>query len=153
MATGQAVQQIFFCIPAFIWRLIGAEILNLANPTQNPYFLFGDFFFQNFKESVIEYSSNKRSVSHFGQISAKKKVARSSPSGRWSDPALVTAPVPFGMNQCSSQLLNLPQSTFFSPYTTLARRTTPFTHLPRSFCNGKTYISSWLNFSNYILFK
>jgi hypothetical protein len=57
-----------FCIPAFIWRLIGDELLNLANPTQNPYFLFGDFF-QNFKESVIEYSLNKTSVSHFGEIS------------------------------------------------------------------------------------
>jgi hypothetical protein len=27
----------------------------------------------------------------------------------WSDPAPVTAPVPFEMNQCSYQLLNLPQ--------------------------------------------
>jgi len=59
--------------------------------------LFSDFF-QNFKESVIEYSFNKGSVSHFGEISAKKQVARSIPSGRWSDPALMTAPVPFGMN-------------------------------------------------------
>jgi hypothetical protein len=31
--------------------------------------------------------------------------------------------------------------------------TTPFTHLPHSFCNGKTYSSSWLNFSNYIFLK
>ncbi len=68
--TGGTVE--IFCIPAFIWRLIGAELLNLANPTQNPYFLFSDFF-QNFKESVIEYSFNKRSVSHFGEISAKNK--------------------------------------------------------------------------------
>jgi len=68
-----------------------------GEPNTKPILFVWRFFFQNFKESVIEYSSNKRSVSHFGEISAKKKVARSSPSGRWSDPALMTAPVPFGM--------------------------------------------------------
>jgi len=33
------------------------------------------------------------------------------------------------------------ECSMYSP----AHPTTPFTHLPHSFCNGKTYISSWLN--------
>jgi hypothetical protein len=37
---------------------------------------------------------------------------------------------------------------FFSPHTAPAQPIIPFTHLPHSFCNGKTYISSWLNFSD-----
>jgi hypothetical protein len=34
---------------------------------------------------------------------------------------------------------------FFSPRTIHVHPTTPSTHLPHSFCNGKTYISSQLN--------
>ncbi len=37
---------------------------------------------------------------------------------------------------------------FFPPHTAPTHPTIPFTHLPHSFSNGKTYISYWLNFSN-----
>ncbi len=56
----------FFCIPTFIWLPTGGGLLNLVKPAQNLYFFWQ--FFQNFKESVIEYI-----YSHFGEISPKTK--------------------------------------------------------------------------------
>jgi hypothetical protein len=43
MATVQARQYNFFCIPTFIWRPTGGGLLNLPKPAQNLYFV-GDFF-------------------------------------------------------------------------------------------------------------
>jgi len=48
----------------------------------------------------------------------------------------------------SKKICSTFNSFFFLPHTALAHPTIPFTHLPHSCCNGKTYISSWLNFSN-----
>jgi hypothetical protein len=47
---------------------------------------------------------------------------------------------PTSMTQKFVELIR--SGSMYSP----AHPTTPFTHLPHSFCNGKTYISSWLNF-------
>ncbi len=44
-----------------------------GEPNTKPILFVWRFFFQNFKESVIEYSFNKRSVSHFAEISGGKK--------------------------------------------------------------------------------
>jgi hypothetical protein len=51
--------------------------------------------------------------------------------------------------ELKQNLLALQQSIVFSPYTLLTELPHFFTHLlPCSICNGKTYIFSWLNFSN-----
>jgi hypothetical protein len=96
-------------------------------------------------------------MDHATYICVENKVEKDVVIGGRHDPAPMTAPVPFGMNYCSSHLLNLlhskrlslksflltfQQSIFFSPRITVAHPTTTFTHLLHSFCNDKTYISS-----------